>query len=168
MERLARLVVIGMLFVLSTGTPVYAQGLATIAGVVKDTSGAVLPGVTVETSSPALIERVRVAVTDGQGAYRIVDLRPGRYAVTFTLPGFSGVKREGIELSADFTASINADLTVGSVAETITVTGESPIVDVQRATQTRALTADAFANIPSGKSYANMAVLIPVRPPGLG
>src|SRR5881396_3662231 len=84
-----------------------------IAGVVKDTTGAVLPGVAVEASSPALIERTRTAITDDKGQYKIVDLRPGLYTVTFTLPGFSTVKREGIELSADFTAPINADLRVG-------------------------------------------------------
>src|SRR5713101_1332040 len=85
-----------------------------IAGLVKDASGAVLPGVTVEAASPALIERVRTVVTDGQGLYRILDLRPGVYTVTFTLTGFSAVKREGIELPASFTATVNADLRVGS------------------------------------------------------
>src|ERR1044071_8010445 len=92
---------------------VYAQ--ASIAGVVKDASGAVLPGVTVEASSPALIEKVRSVITDGSGQYRIVDLRPGTYSVTFTLTGFSVVKREGLELTTGFTATVNADLRVGSV-----------------------------------------------------
>ena len=107
-------------------TSLYAQ--ASITGVVKDTSGAVLPGVTVEASSPALIEKVRTAVSDGNGQYRIVDLRAGTYAVTFTLTGFSTVKREDIELTGAFTATVNADLKVGTVAETITVSGETPIV----------------------------------------
>ena len=102
---------------------------AEITGVVKDTSGAVLPGVTVEVASPALIERVRSAVTDASGQYRIIDLRPGTYDVTFSLTGFSTVKREGIELSGSFVASVNADLKVGTLQETITVTGETPIVD---------------------------------------
>src|SRR6185369_10701337 len=85
-----------------------AQGqTGTIAGVVKDSTGAVLPGVTVEVSSPALIEKTRSAVTDGEGAYKIINLRPGTYTVTFTLEGFSGVKRDGIELTAAFTATIN-------------------------------------------------------------
>src|SRR6476661_1263649 len=98
---------------------VYAQQ-ATITGVVKDASGAVLPGVTVEASSEVLIEKVRTATTDGTGQYRIVDLRPGTYAVTFTLPGFSTVKREGIEISGTFVATVNADMKVSAVEETIT------------------------------------------------
>jgi hypothetical protein len=102
-----------------------------IAGIVKDTSGAVLPGVTVEASSPALIERVRTVATDSQGQYKILDLRPGTYTVTFTLTGFSTVKREGIELPAQFTATVNADLRVGALEETITVSGASPVVDTQ-------------------------------------
>src|ERR1700720_1979024 len=95
-----------------------------IAGVVKDASGAVMPGVTVEAASPALIERVRTAVTDGSGQYKIVDLTPGSYTVTFTLVGFNTVKREGIALSAGFTATVDADLRVGSLEETITVSGQ--------------------------------------------
>src|SRR5207245_808833 len=102
-----------------------------IAGVVKDATGAVLPGVLVEATSPALIEKTRAALTDAQGQYKIVDLRPGTYAVTFTLQGFGSVKREGIELTTAFTATVNAELAVGAVAETVTVTGESPVVDVQ-------------------------------------
>src|SRR6185436_6207949 len=111
--------------------PAAAFAQASITGVVKDASGAVLPGVTVEASSPALIEKVRSAVSDGGGQYRFVDLLPGVYAVTFTLPGFSTFKREGIELAGNFTASNNAEMRVGTLEETITVTGESPVVDVQ-------------------------------------
>ena len=96
-----------------------------IAGVVKDTTGAVLPGVTVEATSSALIEKVRAVVTDDRGQYKIVDLRPGSYTVTFTLPGFSTVKREGIELTTGFTAPANAEMTVGSLAETAAVTTNS-------------------------------------------
>lgn len=110
--------------------PSTASAQASITGLVKDSSGGVLPGVTVEASSPDLIERARAAVTDGSGQYRIVDLRGGTYTVTFTLPGFSVVKREGIVLEGSFTATVNADLRVGTLEETITVTGESPIVDV--------------------------------------
>ena len=102
-----------------------------IAGVVRDSTGAVLPGVTVEATSPALIEKVRAVVTDSQGQYKIVELRPGTYAVTFTLPGFSRVRREGVELATGFTAAVNAELSVGLLAETITVSGASPVVDVQ-------------------------------------
>src|SRR5437764_11378119 len=129
--------------------PAAAFAQAAITGVVKDASGGVLPGATVEAASPALIEKVRTVVTDGTGQYRIVNLPPGVYEVTFTLTGFSTVKREGIEVTASFTASVNADLKVGAVAETITVTGETPVVDIQSATQTRALTAEAFKTIPT-------------------
>jgi hypothetical protein len=108
---------------------VFAQG--GIGGVVRDTSGAVLPGVTVEASSPALIERVRTATTDDKGQYAIVDLRPGMYTVTFTLAGFTTFKREGLELSASVTLPLNAELKVGAIAETVTVSGETPVVDVQ-------------------------------------
>src|SRR5688572_3214023 len=105
--RLGKIVAL-VAFVLSVPSLVYAQ--ASITGVVRDSSGAVLPGVTVEASSPALIEKVRSVVTDGTGQYRIENLRPGAYTVTFVLPGFSTVKREGIELTGSFTASINAEL----------------------------------------------------------
>src|SRR5919206_3023198 len=104
--------------------PAAAFAQASIAGVVKDTSGAVLPGVTVEAASPVLIEKVRSAVTDGAGQYQIIDLRPGSYTVTFTLTGFSNVRRDGVELTGSFTATINAEMKVGNVQETITVTGE--------------------------------------------
>ena len=109
----------------------FAQSGSGIAGVVKDSSGAVLPGVTVEASSPALIEKVRTAVTDGAGQYKIVNLVPGVYTVTFTLTGFNTVRREGIELTAAFTATVNADLRVGSLQETITVIGR--VADGRRA-----------------------------------
>src|SRR5687767_12929477 len=126
--RCARFVVLWAL-VLLCPSAVFAQ--ASIAGVVRDTSGAILPGVTVEASSPALIEKVRTVVTDGSGQYRIVDLRPGVYSLTVTLPGFNTFKRDGIELSGSFTAQVNAELRVGALEETVTVTGETPIVDVQ-------------------------------------
>src|SRR5215471_18167408 len=106
-------------------------GASGIAGIVKDTSGAVLPGVTVEAASPALIEKVRTVVSDGEGQFKIIDLRPGTYTVTFSLPGFANVVRDGIALTANFTATINAELKVGSVSETVTVSGLSPVVDVQ-------------------------------------
>ncbi len=138
---------------------VYAQ--ASIAGVVKDTSGAVLPGVTVEAASPVLIEKVRSIVTDDSGQYRIVDLRPGTYTVTFTLPGFTTVKREGIELSGSFTAAINADLRVGGIEETITVTGATPVVDVQSIRRQTTLNSEILTTAPTARSWAAMAVLVP-------
>ena len=115
--------------------PAAAYAQASIAGVVRDTSGAVLPGVTVEAASPALIEKVRSVVTDGTGQYKVVDLRPGTYSVTFTLPGFNTFKRDGIELAGTFTATVNADMRVGALEETVTVTGEASVVDVQSVTQ---------------------------------
>jgi len=157
-----RVTVHGMALVLTLlVAPAVALAQATIAGVVRDPSGAVLPGVTVEASSPALIEKVRTAITDGTGQYRIIDLRPGVYAVAFSLPGFSSVKRDGVELTGSFTATVNAELRVGGVAETITVTGQSPIVDVQGTNQQAVLTADTLAALPTGRSAAAVAVLIP-------
>jgi len=138
---------------------VFAQ--ASIAGTARDTSGAVLPGVTVEASSPALIEKTRSAVTDGTGQYRIEQLRPGIYTVTFTLGGFSTVKRDDIELSGSFTAAVNADMRVGTVSETVTVTGESPLVDVQGAVKQRVIPNDVLTNIPTGRTQFTAATLIP-------
>src|SRR6185295_10571073 len=129
MNRIARKAAAVIVGVLLLPAAAYAQ--AAITGVVRDTSGAVLPGVTVEAASPVLIEQVRSVVSDDTGQYRIVDLRPGTYSVTFTLPGFSTVRREGIELSGTFVATVNGDLKVGALEETVTVTGETPIVDVQ-------------------------------------
>src|SRR2546426_2008287 len=122
-----------------------------IVGVVKDSSDAVLPGVTVEAASPALIEKVRAVTTDGQGLYRIVDLRPGTYTVTFTLPGFGTVKREGIALTTGFTANVNAELKVGSLEETITVTGEAPVVDTQNVQQQQTLSREILDAIPTSR-----------------
>ena len=117
--------------------PALAHAQGSITGTVRDSSGGVLPGVTVEAASPVLIERVRSVTTDATGQYRIVDLRPGTYAIIFTLTGFSTVRQEGIELTGSFTATVNGEMRVGTVAETITVTAESPIVDVQAVTRQR-------------------------------
>ena len=141
--------------------PASAFAQASITGVVKDTSGAVLPGVTVEASSPALIEKVRSAVTDGSGQYRIVDLRPGTYSMTFTLPGFTTVKREGVELTGSFTASINADLKVGALAETITVTGETPVVDVQNTRRETVISKDIIQALPATRAYGSLLNAMP-------
>lgn len=139
-----------------------AQGQSgSIAGVVRDTSGAVLPGVTVEAASPALIEKVRTVVTDGMGRYQIVNLRPGTYVVTFSLPGFSTIKREGIELTASFTATVNADMRVGAVQETVTVTGETPIVDVQNAAQTTTTSRQVMDTLPTDRNFVSFAALQP-------
>ncbi|HKE83663.1 MAG TPA: TonB-dependent receptor [Vicinamibacterales bacterium] len=156
----------GCLWILTAGAALliapstgYAQ--ASIAGTVKDASEAVLPGVTVEASSPALIEKTRTAVTDGTGQYRIENLRPGTYTVTFTLQGFTTVRREGIELTGSFTANVNVDLKVGQVAETVVVSGESPIVDVQSSQRQTVLTNEVIKAIPTAGSYNALLVLVP-------
>lgn len=141
-------------------TPAYAQG-SSIVGIARDTTGAALPGVTVEAASPALIERVRTVVSDGEGQYRIVDLRPGTYTVTFTLPGFGTVRREGITLSTGFTATVNGSLGVSTVEETVVVTGASPVVDIQNVQQQRVVTKEVVDAIPSGRTEQTIAALIP-------
>jgi len=141
--------------------PAAASAQASIAGVVKDSSGAVLPGVTVEAASPALIEKVRSVATDGAGQFKIVDLRPGTYSVTFTLPGFNTFKRDGIELAGSFTATVNADMRVGALEETVTVTGQASVVDVQNVTQQRVLDKEVLDAIPVGRSQHSYANLIP-------
>jgi hypothetical protein len=141
--------------------PAAAFAQAAITGVVRDTSGAVLPGVTVEAASPVLIERTRSVVSDDTGQYRIVDLRPGSYALTFTLPGFNTVKREGIELSGDFVATVSVELRVGALEETVTVTGESPIVDVQSARVQTIVDRDVIAAIPSSRNATGIQSLVP-------
>jgi len=156
--RLLRTVVVAVCL-LALPAVVHAQ--ASITGVVKDASGAVLPGVTVEASSPALIENVRSVNTDGAGQYRIVDLRPGMYAVTFALTGFNSVKREGIELTGTFTATVNVDLTVGSVAETVTVQAEAPVVDVQSVRRQTSLSNATLNEIPSARAYSPLLLLQP-------
>ena len=160
--RRTSVIVLSLLLLL----PAAAYAQASIAGQVKDASGAVLPGVTVEASSPALIEKVRSVVTDGTGQYRIELLPPGDYTVTFTLPGFSTVRREGIQLTGTFTATVDTDLRVGALEETITVTGESPIVDVQTATRQRVIDRELIDNLPAGRSpFAQMALIPGVSVP---
>jgi hypothetical protein len=158
MRRLAHAVVVLTCLVVVPSSS-FAQ--SSITGVVRDTSGAVLPGVSVEASSDVLIEKVRSAVTDETGQYRITELRPGTYTVTFTLTGFSTVKREQLELPADFVSTVNADLRVGTLEETVTVTGESPIVDVQSARRRRTLDENLIESLPTAQGYAAVMVLMP-------
>lgn len=132
-----------------------------IGGTVRDSSGAVLPGVTVEARSPVLIEQVRTAVTDGAGQYLITGLVSGAYSVSFALEGFTKTQRDGIVLSAGFTANVSVQLTVGSLAETVTVTGASPLVDVQGVNQQVAMNREFLDDIPSGKSFQNLGILVP-------
>jgi Carboxypeptidase regulatory-like domain len=158
MVRSAWLLFVGCMLLPATAWAQADSG--NIAGVVRDTSGAVMPGVTVEAASPALIEKVRSVITDSQGLYRIVNLRPGTYTVTFALPGFGTVKREGISLTTGFTANVNAELKVGSLEETVTVTGESPVVDTQNVEQQQTLSREILDAIPTSRRPAQFITLI--------
>src|SRR5262245_979274 len=157
MRSLAR-VLFAVGLALATAQSLRAQS---IAGTARDTSGAFLPGVTVEAASPALIEKVRTVVTDGSGQYRIINLPPGTYNVTFSLASFANVRREGVDVSIGITSQVNAEMKLGAVAETITVSGEAPVVDLQSTAQTTAANARAFKELPTGGSWVNMAQLIP-------
>ena len=140
--------------------PSLASAQSVIAGTARDNSGGVLPGVVVEAASDVLIEKVRSTVTDGLGQYRIIDLRPGTYVVTFTLPGFQTVRREGFYLAAEFTATVDAVMQVGAIEETITVTGGVTLVDVQSAARVQRLDRDAIDNIPTGRTIQGLGQLI--------
>jgi hypothetical protein len=155
--RIAFLVVVLSLLLL----PAAARAQSSITGVVRDGSGAILPGVTVEAASPALIEKVRSAVTDGQGLYRIVDLRPGVYTVTFTLPGFSALKREALELPAEFTATVNAELALGALEETITVSGEASTVDIRSSRAQVQFAQETLQSLPGTGRLATLSAIIP-------
>ena len=141
--------------------PAIAAAQSTIGGVVTDPSGAVLPGVTVEAASSALIEKTRAVTTDDQGRYSIVDLRPGVYTVAFSLQGFSTISREGIQVTANVTVPLNVELRVGSVAETITVTGATPMVDVQQAAQRQVLDREQLDILPTARSFLSTGVVVP-------
>src|SRR5918912_1259770 len=156
--RLRALLTVILMLVLA---PLSAWAQSSLTGVVRDPSGAVLPGVTVEASSPALIEQVRTIVTDAQGLYRIVDLRPGPYEVTFTLPGFTTVKRTGIELRAEFTATVDVELQLGNVAETITVSGEAPLVDTRSARAQTQYAAETLQSLPGNGRLATLISVLP-------
>jgi len=148
-----------LVFIVAIPAAAYAQ--ASIVGTVRDPSPAVLPGVTVEASSPALIEKTRSVVTNGTGQYAIDNLRPGIYTVTFTLNGFTTFKREGIELTGSFIATVNADMKVGGVAETITVSGAAPVVDVTSTRNQQVISGQTVAEIPSSRQYSALTQLIP-------
>jgi len=142
--------------------PSYASGQnAEISGVVRDASGGVLPGVAVEASSPALIEKARTVFTDGQGQFRVIALQAGAYRVTFALAGFGTVIREGITLTSSFTATVNVTMSVGALQESVTVSGESPLVDVQTTSQKTALRTELLNELPTGRSFQNLAILVP-------
>jgi hypothetical protein len=149
------MVALGLLVV-----PVAAHAQSSFTGIVKDASGAVLPGVTVEAASPVLIEKTRSVITDTNGGYRIVDLRPGVYTLTFALAGFSTVKRESLELPADFTMTVNPELKVGALEETLTVSGTAPTVDVQTTTKSQVLNREVLDAIPTGRTIQAMGQII--------
>src|SRR3954465_873285 len=154
---------IAMLFVVALAwlaLPATARAQSSFAGVVKDATGAVLPGVTVEASSPALIEKVRSVTTDANGLYRIENLRPGTYPITFNLPGFSAVKRDGVELPSNFTSTINADLKVGAMEETVTVSGQSPVVDVQSNSKAQVLSREVLDAVPTAHTIQGVGQLV--------
>jgi hypothetical protein len=140
--------------------PAIARAQSVFTGTVKDTSGAVMPGVTVEAASPALIEGVRSAITDENGSYRITDLRPGTYKLTYTLPGFNTVIRDGVELQGNFTATINIDLAVGALQESVTVSGASPVVDVQSNAKQQVLTRDVLSAVPTAGTIQGLGQLV--------
>ena len=154
---------VAMLFAVALGClalPATARAQSAFAGVVKDATGAVLPGVTVEASSPALIEKVRSVTTDANGLYRIENLRPGTYTITFNLPGFSAVKRDGVELPSNFTSTINADLKVGAMEETVTVSGQSPVVDVQSNSKAQVLSREVLDAVPTSHTIQGVGQLV--------
>jgi hypothetical protein len=156
-----RIAIVVWAFMAAALLPAVAWAQASIAGQVKDASGAVLPGVTVEATSPALIEKVRTVVTDGTGQYRVEVLPPGTYSLSFTLPGFNTVKREGLTLTGSFTATVDAEMRVGAIEETITVTGESPIVDVQSQTRQRVFDRELIDSLLPGRTPFAMTAMIP-------
>ena len=137
--------------------PSVASAQSAITGLVRDTSGAIIPGVTVEVSSPVLIEKVRSAISDDQGRYQIIDLRPGVYKLTFALQGFNTHIQEGLELPASFTATVNVEMRVGALEESVTVTGASPVVDVQNTQRQVVLNRDLMDAVPTARNYTGLA-----------
>jgi hypothetical protein len=158
-RRAFTIIVLSLFAIILTAGSALAQ--SAIAGLVRDESGAVLPGVTVEATSPVLIEGAHSAVTDDQGRYRVVDLRPGVYKLTFTLAGFGVVVRQGIELPSEFVATVNVDLKVAALAETVTVSGASPLVDVQQVSKTQVLTREMIDSLPTTRNVQSVGILVP-------
>src|SRR5689334_19484063 len=159
MFRLARTLI--LVVSMSAVLPVAAFAQASIAGTVKDASGAILPGVTVEAASDVLIERARTTVTNGSGQYQIIDLPGGTYAVTFSLPSFQTMKRDNVALIGSFTATIDAELSPGNIAEVVTVTANAPIVDVQSPRRQQTLDREIINELPVARTYFGLAALTP-------
>jgi hypothetical protein len=143
------------------GAPAAQSQSGAITGVVKDATGAVVPGVRVEASSPALIEKTRAVTTDSQGTYKIVELRPGTYAVTFAQAGFTRLKREGIELTTAFTATVSVAMQPGSDQETLTVAGENPIVDTQNVALKAVTSREVMDALPTDRNFTSFAAMTP-------
>src|SRR5688572_16142421 len=141
--------------------PSTAAGQSGLSGLVTDTTGAVLPGVTVDAASPELIEKAKTVVTDTQGRYTIIDLRPGLYSVTFSLTGFNTVKRDQINLPADFTANVSVQLQVGALEETVIVSGQSPVVDTTQTARTQVLTRDVLDTLPTSRTSQGIGLIVP-------
>jgi len=141
--------------------PSAAHAQSAISGLIRDVSGAVLPGVTVEASSPVLIEKSRSVVSDETGRYTLVDLRPGTYKMTFTLSGFSTLVRDGVELPGNTTVPINVELRVGALEESITVSGQTPLVDVQNAQRTQVLEREVIDALPTTRNMQSVGAIVP-------
>jgi hypothetical protein len=152
---------LGLIAALPAAASAQGIGAASIVGVVRDTSGAVLPGVTVEAASPVLIEKVRTVVTDGEGRYQLVELRPGTYSVSYTLTGFSTFRRDGLTLTPNFVATINAEMRVSALEETIVVTGQTPLVDVRSVSKSTVVNQETLAALPTSKSVGSMLAFVP-------
>ena len=163
MASIRKLAVVVILTLVVSPCVALAQGLgaASIVGVVKDNSGAVLPGVTVEASSPVLIEKVRTTVTDAEGRYQLAELRPGTYNVSFALPGFSTFRREELAITANFVVTIDAELKVGELSETITVSGQTPLVDVRSVSKGTVVSKDTLDALPTSRSIGGLIALVP-------
>jgi hypothetical protein len=159
MQRVVKVVAAAIAGILLLPGIVFAQ--ATIAGVIRDASAAVLPGVTVEASSPVLIEKTRTVVSDGTGQYRLTDLPPGTYALTFSLPGFTTVIRDGLAVSGSGVVPVNVDLRVGALQETVTVSGESPLVDTQSVRREVVLDSETLSTLPATRGYGAALAAVP-------
>jgi Carboxypeptidase regulatory-like domain len=161
MDRPFRCLQVGLALLIALMAPSALYAQSAISGLVRDTTGAVLPGTTIEVASPVLIEKVRTAISDESGRYTIVDLRPGTYSITVTLPGFNTYKQEGLELPSNFTATVNVEMRVGALEEAVTVTGATPVVDVQNTQRQVVLNRDLMDAVPTSRSYSGLASLMP-------
>src|SRR5436190_5941277 len=141
--------------------PALAFAQASVSGTVRDASGAVLPGVTVEASSPALTEKSRTAATDGSGQYRFTELPPGTYTLSFTLTGFTTIKREGIAVSGSGVVPVSVQLNVGNLSESITVSGDSPLVDTQSTRRETVIKAETLQTLPATRGYGSIIATVP-------